>query len=193
MTRSMRAVAAATAVAFSAGCFGSFALTRKLWDFNNTVSREKGIKELLFLVLVIVPVYEIAALGDALIFNTVEFWGGKNPITTTRHGDRDVVVERTADGLHIEVLEPGKAARSFDIAVRDDGATALERGRGVPSATASVDGAGVTLLDASGRELLHRTMPEAEALAAAARTSPSTFARLLEQQEAGTVLAFGGR
>jgi len=191
MTRSMRAVAAATAVALSAGCFGSFALTRKLWDFNNTVSKEKGIKELLFLVLVIVPVYELAALGDALIFNTVEFWGGKNPITTTRDGHRDVVLQRTGDGLRIDVLEQGKPARSFDVIVRDDGATALERG--VPIATASGDGGGIGVFDASGRELLHRTMPEAEALAAAARTSPSTFARLLEQQEAGTVVAFAGR
>src|SRR3954452_23213780 len=120
MTRSMRAVAAATAVAFSTGCFGSFALTRKLWDFNNTVSKEKGLKELLFLALIIVPVYQLAALGDAIIFNTVEFWGGKNPITSMKDGDRDVIVQRTEAGLHIDVLERGKAARSFDIAVRED-------------------------------------------------------------------------
>jgi uncharacterized protein DUF3332 len=191
MTRSMRAVAAATAVAFSTGCFGSFALTRKLWDFNNTASKEKGIKELLFLVFVIVPVYELAALGDALIFNTVEFWGGKNPITTMKDGDRDVIVQRTGDGLHIDVLEPGKAARSFDVAVHDDGAAVLEGG--VAIATATGDGAGIDVFDASGHALLHKTLPEAEALAAALRTSPTAFARLLEQQEAGTLLAFGAR
>lgn len=191
MTRSMRAVAAATAVAFSAGCFGSFALTRKLWDFNNTATKEKGLKELLFLVLVILPVYELAALGDALIFNTVEFWGGKNPITTMKEGDRDVVVQRTKDGVHIDVLGPGKAARTFDIAVSEDGATALEGG--VPVARARNDGAGIAVIDASGRSLLHKSVPEAEALAAAARTSPAAFARLLEQQEAGTLVAFGAR
>lgn len=191
MTRSMRAVAAATAVAFSTGCFGSFALTRKLWNFNNTTTNEKGLKELLFLVLVIVPVYQLAALGDALIFNTVEFWGGKNPITTMKEGDRDVVVQRTPDGLHIEVLETGKAARSFDVAVRDDGATALEGG--VPIAMATSDAAGIAVVDASGRPLLHKSVPEAEALAMAARTSPTAFARLLEQQEAGTLVAFGAR
>ncbi len=192
MTRSMRAVAAATAVAFSTGCFGSFALTRKLWDFNNTASKEKGIKELLFLVFVIVPVYELAALGDALIFNTVEFWGGKNPITAMKDGDRDVIVQRTPDGLHIDVLEPGKAARSFDVAVHDDGAAVLEGGITIASATG--DGAGgIEVFDSSGRSLLHKTLPEAEALAAAVRVSPSAFARLLEQQEAGTLVAFGAR
>src|SRR4051812_31708500 len=192
MTRSMRAVAAATAVAFSTGCFGSFALTRKLWDFNNTVSKEKGIKELLFLVFVIVPVYELASLGDALIFNTVEFWGGKNPITAMKDGDRDVIVQRTGDGLHIDVLEPGKAARSFEIAVYDDGAAVLEGGVTIASATGGTAG-GIEVFDASGRSLLRKTLPEAEALAAAVRVSPTAFARLLEQQEAGTLVALGAR
>jgi uncharacterized protein DUF3332 len=192
MTRPMRAVAAATAVAFSTGCFGSFALTRKLWDFNNTASKEKGIKELLFLVFVIVPVYELAALGDALIFNTVEFWGGKNPITAMKDGDRDVIVQRTGDGLHIDVLEPGKAARSFDVAVHEDGAAVLEGGVTIASATGDSAG-GIEVFDASGHSLLHKTLPEAEAIAAAVRTSPTAFARLLEQQEAGTLVAFGAR
>lgn len=191
MTRSMRGVAAATAVAFSTGCFGSFALTRKLWHFNDTTTREKGLKELLFLVLVIVPVYQLAALGDALIFNTVEFWGGKNPITTMKDGERDVVVRRTPEGLRIDVLEPGRSARSFDVALREDGATAAEGG--VPLAIATGGEAGISVVDASGHPLLRKSLPEAEALAAAARTSPAAFARLLEQQEAGTLVAFGAR
>jgi hypothetical protein len=74
-------------------------------------------------------------LGDALIFNSVEFWTGKNPITTMKDGDREVALQRTSKGLHIDVLEAGKAAP----------------------------------------------------------TSPGAFARLLEQQEAGTLVAVDAR
>ena len=28
----------------------------------------------------IIPAYEICILGDGLIFNSIEFWGGNNPI-----------------------------------------------------------------------------------------------------------------
>lgn len=62
------------------GCFGSFALTSKLHDWNGTVSDSKFVNELVFLGLCIIPVYELACLGDALIFNSIEFWGETNPI-----------------------------------------------------------------------------------------------------------------
>ncbi len=62
------------------GCFGSFALVSKVHEFNGSVSNSKFVNELVFLGLCIIPVYELAALGDALIFNTIEFWGGNNPI-----------------------------------------------------------------------------------------------------------------
>jgi hypothetical protein len=32
-------------------------------------------------VLTIIPVYGIAYLGDIIIFNSIEFWGGENPIS----------------------------------------------------------------------------------------------------------------
>jgi len=63
------------------GCYGSFALVSGLHDWNGRVSNSKFVNELVFLGLCIIPVYEIAALGDALIFNSIEFWGGSNPIS----------------------------------------------------------------------------------------------------------------
>jgi hypothetical protein len=62
------------------GCFGSFALLGKFHAWNDSVSDSKFVKELVFLGMCILPVYELAALGDALIFNTIEFWSGSNPI-----------------------------------------------------------------------------------------------------------------
>lgn len=73
------ALIAASSVVFS-GCFGSFALTSKLHNWNGQVSNSKFVNELVFLGLCILPAYELSCLGDALIFNSIEFWGGDNPI-----------------------------------------------------------------------------------------------------------------
>lgn len=68
-----------SSVAFT-GCFGSFALTSKVHEWNASVSQQKFVNELVFLGFCILPVYELAALGDVLIFNTIEFWDGSNPV-----------------------------------------------------------------------------------------------------------------
>lgn len=70
---------ASTSVAMS-GCYGTFALTSKIHDWNGQVSNSKFVNELVFLGLCILPVYELCVLGDGLIFNSIEFWGGSNPI-----------------------------------------------------------------------------------------------------------------
>jgi hypothetical protein len=61
------------------GCYGSFKLTRSLWDWNGTVG-DKFVNELVFLAFVIVPVYQVATLVDAVVLNTIEFWSGSNPM-----------------------------------------------------------------------------------------------------------------
>lgn len=61
-------------------CFGSFAATRALYSFNKGVSGDKWIQEIVFFALLVVPVYSLFALGDVLLFNSIEFWGGSNPI-----------------------------------------------------------------------------------------------------------------
>jgi len=69
-----------TIVAFT-GCYGPFRLTSKLHNWNGQVSQKKFVNELVFLGLCILPAYEICVLGDGLIFNSIEFWGGRNPIS----------------------------------------------------------------------------------------------------------------
>jgi hypothetical protein len=73
----------AAAVLGSSGCFGSFNLTRKLYGFNKDVSKDKFVRELVFLGLNIVPIYGVAGFIDAVVANTVEFWTGENPISMT--------------------------------------------------------------------------------------------------------------
>lgn len=61
-------------------CIGSFAASRALYSFNKGVSGDKWVQEILFVALLIVPAYEIFFIGDILLFNSIEFWGGSNPI-----------------------------------------------------------------------------------------------------------------
>jgi hypothetical protein len=87
---------ATTAVLGTSACFGSFNLTRKLYGFNKDVSKDKFVRELVFLGLNLVPIYGVAGLIDAVVANTVEFWTGQNPVTmgSTIKVDSTTVVKR---------------------------------------------------------------------------------------------------
>lgn len=73
-------VLALGATGLQVGCYGPFALTKKLHAWNGTIS-DKWINSLVFFGLAVVQAYTICLLGDGLIFNTVEFWSGSNPVT----------------------------------------------------------------------------------------------------------------
>lgn len=47
----------------------------------------------MYLVLWIIPVYEICLVADFLVLNTLEFWTGSNPLAM-REGDREMQVVR---------------------------------------------------------------------------------------------------
>lgn len=79
-----KSVAVAVLLGFlplTSACFGSFNLTRKVYQFNRSVSPDKWIRWLTFLALNILPVYPFATLVDAFFANCAEFWTGSNPIT----------------------------------------------------------------------------------------------------------------
>lgn len=60
-------------------CLGSFALTNKVLDWNRQVGN-KFVNEVVFFALLIVPVYELSVIADALVINSIEFWSGENPV-----------------------------------------------------------------------------------------------------------------
>lgn len=60
-------------------CIGSFTLTNKLLTWNKTVGN-KFVNELVFFAFWILPVYEVSALADVLVLNSIEFWSGSNPV-----------------------------------------------------------------------------------------------------------------
>lgn len=64
----------------ASGCFGSFGATMALYDWNKGVSDNKWLRWLVFLVCVILPVYWLFILADAIVLNTIEFFTGKHPV-----------------------------------------------------------------------------------------------------------------
>ena len=88
MRRSGLAALALALFVASSGCFGSFAVTRSVYRANNHVEGQAA-REGVFLALVIVPVYEAALLVDLLVFNTIELFGGHNPLDDDSSPDDD--------------------------------------------------------------------------------------------------------
>lgn len=88
-------------------CIGSFSLTNKLLDWNRNIDN-KFVNELVFIAFWILPVYEISALADIVVINSIEFWSGSNPVadvgSVKKIDGKDGVytVETKADGYHIE-------------------------------------------------------------------------------------------
>lgn len=87
------------------GCTGPFKLTKKLHTWNTDIE-DQWAEELTFLGCVIFPVYAICTLGDAIIFNSIEFWGGENPIASNlTNGDENAKLTYNDDGT---ILLQGK-------------------------------------------------------------------------------------
>jgi hypothetical protein len=86
MKRKFILVATATLLCssiFFSSCIGSFGLSRKLLSWNRTINDNEWVNELVYLLLWIVPAYEVSALIDLIVLNTIEFWVGENPVDAT--------------------------------------------------------------------------------------------------------------
>jgi len=76
------------------GCYGKFALTKKIYQVNGQVN-DRFLRSGLTWVFIIVPVYPIAALVDFIAFNTIEFWSGSNPVASSEKDFQYVMGEDT--------------------------------------------------------------------------------------------------
>lgn len=158
-------------VAMSAGCYGSFILTSKLYKWNGTVG-SKIAQEAVFLVLVIVPVYGLATFADAVVLNLIEFWSGKNPMASN-----DVIM---IDGVPVRLaFDPsqksfqiirGEEGKGSTLTFKDEQGIAVakdEHGTILASCRMTGDG-GMMLSDKDGKLLGKYSKKEVEQLFAAA-------------------------
>jgi len=63
----------------STACYGPFHATRNLHKWNGEVSDNKWVVEIVYLIPGFIA-YPLSVMGDSLIFNSIQFWGGENPI-----------------------------------------------------------------------------------------------------------------
>lgn len=112
------------------GCYGSFNLTKSLHEWNGRVGSDWG-NEGVFLLLVIIPVYGVTLLVDAIILNSIEFWSGDNPVNEAYlyDGDGEKVARlsrvETEDGGHVlcQLISGEKVTGEFLLMTGDDGVT----------------------------------------------------------------------
>lgn len=86
ISRSVRRKSPFAALALTLGltfssCLGPFNTWHQVLHWNRTVSENKWVGEAIFLGITIIPIYSLSFLVDAIVFNSIEFWGGKNPIS----------------------------------------------------------------------------------------------------------------
>ena len=60
-------------------CFGPFNTCRRLKTWNREIEN-RWAGEGVYLLLSAAWVYRVAFVADAFVFNSIEFWGGENPI-----------------------------------------------------------------------------------------------------------------
>ncbi len=110
---------------FATGCYGSFTLTKKVYNWNGTMG-SKVMKSVVMWGLYIIPVYGIAGVADIFILNTLEFLQGSNPLAMNE-GEQDIqIVQKdgksyqiTASKDKFDIVElnsenPHKASLVFD-------------------------------------------------------------------------------
>ena len=212
-SRSSRLVAALFAAVLSlhvSGCFGSFALTRNIYGLNERISDNKFVRWLVFLGFTIIPVYGVGTLVDVLVFNSLEFWTGSNPLANAetkeegtrvvklsptdtlrlsrdeQHGVMRVELERAGEAPQVRYFEPLEDG----MAVRDEAGVLLVQAR------ERVDGS-LEVVDASGAAVtVHSREAVAQANAALAQEGVAGLARHVRPQasmQQGLALACQGR
>lgn len=103
---------AMTSAALLSGCYGKFALTKKVYDFNGSVHPNGIVKSVIMVGLNIIPVYGLAIMADALILNSVEFWTGTNPMNAS-----NTFEEKDSHGNQVSAIKHPDG--SMDMTFRD--------------------------------------------------------------------------
>ena len=199
--RGIALVLVAAVGALSAGCFGKFQLTRKVYDMNKSID-EKYVRSAATWIFVIVPVYGFAALIDLIVFNVIEFWTGENPVAEAKvtkvyaEGNGRTVLTLSRDGsATVAVIERYEGERLVStLRVRDDGrgkVAAVETAAGGKvrevSAVAASDGSvDVTVATAAGTGTQRYAAPAVRARRTAAARIASEVAQA-SRGAAGTI------
>lgn len=155
----MKKIKIATAAVMLAGasltftsCIGSFGLTNKVLSWNKSIG-SKFVNELVFFAFWILPVYEVTALADILVVNSIEFWSGNNPLTaSTKAVDTEqgrYLIDCDGKGYSITFEPTGQKTRLNFIEETQTWAFENAEGENVPFMT-FIDDSHVKMIGADG-------------------------------------------
>lgn len=143
----------ASMAVMSVGCYGSFNLTKKVYNWNGSMGN-KWVKEIVFIVLNVVPVYGIAGGIDAVILNTIEFWTGNNPMASNITTDDGTSVAFNAEKKEMTI---SYADKKFIVAMEDGKATVKNENGEVIAYAESAEEGGMVIKDMQGNILSRQT------------------------------------
>jgi galactitol-specific phosphotransferase system IIB component len=140
-----------------AGCAGSFPLTKKVYNDLNAKRTGKWMDEVVFLNCVILPIYGLAAVGDAIVFNTVEFWSDKKPVaeakagTVLTSGDLQVTLSYSSkdDTISVVSLKSLKPGMDFTVKRTETGVVAEDQSGVVLYTSVTEADGGISVYDAN--------------------------------------------
>jgi hypothetical protein len=101
------------------GCYGEFALTKSLYEFNGNIDPNGFIQSVVMWVLSFFFIYSVAVLVDVAILNLIEFWTGDNPMLAQATYDNP-------DGSQV-VMTPSPQGNEVKIDLKKDGKTVETR------------------------------------------------------------------
>lgn len=130
----------------SVGCYGSFNLTKKVYNWNGSLGN-KWVVELVFLAASALPVYGIAAVVDLYILNLVEFWSGKNPMASNMTTEDGTQVTFNSEKNQVEISYAGK---TYVIAHENGKSVAKDANGNILAIAERNDDGSINLLDANG-------------------------------------------
>jgi hypothetical protein len=151
-----------TVALLSSSCYGPFRLTSKLHNWNGQIG-DKFVNAIVFFAFVVVPVYEVTTLVDAVVLNTIEFWGGQNPISMKEGEYKEQIVEKNGQQVklaashnkcEIEVLSgENKGQKSVLVFDENESAWMLQKEDGSVKLVQVVE-------DANGNSMARIFMPD---------------------------------
>lgn len=158
-------------------CVGSFALTKRVLSWNNSVG-SKFVNELVFFAFWVLPVYEVTSLADLLVINSIEFWSGNNPLTaSTKAVDTDhgrYLIDCDGKGYTITYALTGDKTRlNFDDETQTWGVLNAE-GEDIPFMT-MLDSSHVRMITPDGK-FMEVELSDAGLMAYSAKAVPSMLA-----------------
>ncbi len=121
MKKGILALVCAGMIAALSGCYGSNVVYNKLHKWNGSFGN-KWAKFGMHLLLWIVPAYELSMLGDFIIFNSVEFWTGSNPMASgdsyyekDEHGNSVAAVKNEDGSLSVQYTSAKGETSNFTL------------------------------------------------------------------------------